>query len=236
MQQSCSWWLGLVVCEFCDSEPLVYILFLALEQQCAAHHFIAVLSYGIPHLAAVWIWLRKSSLFHFGHISSDILNQGYHHKMAELIGQAWLSWRCKQFDYGLPGLVEETTNIMLINLDVHNLLLSGQKQAKTDMGKCINKASTALTSSNFKQTFLHVVSSTTLASYILLVTLLHWEVWLTIHISKIILWSSQENWSEIIQEKSTYPIFLTKPLALRKKESNTRRVSMRERKTLAWNV
>lgn len=65
------------LCEFCDSEPLVCVLFLTLEQKSAAQYFTAaVLSYVVvPCLAAVWllVCLWKSSFFYFGLLRSDIL-------------------------------------------------------------------------------------------------------------------------------------------------------------------
>lgn len=76
IQEGSSWGPRLVVlCQFCDSEPLMCVfLLLILEQRRAAHSFTAVLiSVVLPHLAAVWPSLWKSSLFHFGPLRSVVL-------------------------------------------------------------------------------------------------------------------------------------------------------------------
>lgn len=112
----------------------------------------AVLSFAVmPRLAAVWICLWKSkTLFHFGPVSSDILKPTkaiITDREAGFMGQAWLSWRCKWVDWGLPGLVEVTT--MLINTEWVEI-------GKQRRGQVYKQPSTALTSTaqNICQLFL----------------------------------------------------------------------------------
>lgn len=116
MQQSGSWWLGSVVWEYRESGPPVCVLFLTLEQQSAAHHFTAVLSYVVvPRLAAVWMCLWKSSLFHFGPMSSDILQT-----TKAIITDWWSLWDKPGCHGDVNGRIRawETSTAMPINTSV----------------------------------------------------------------------------------------------------------------------
>jgi len=135
-----------VLWQFCDSEPLVCVFFLSLEQRGAAHNFTAMLNNVVlPRLAAVWLCIWKSSLFHLGPLRSDVL------QTTKAIIADWLSLWYKPGCHGdlsgmmiMAELVEEAMLKRAQSMGVEPLF-QWTKAGKQKHGQVYKQAPTALT-------------------------------------------------------------------------------------------